>query len=400
MKTKKDIQLELLQEVDDICSKYDLKYILVGTNALNAFLNHTIKNGPIKVAVAMTQGDIDRFCKIIETQYEDNRYVEGIFNSPNYPDIHVSYGNKNTTDFHMVNLNKNIHHGIEILIYPIIRSVNNDGSKIIAYTSNLSKEKKIRQKLNRRIENPKFKNKKIAINLLNGFYSLVGCHKRYYNKLKNNIFIDKWEDIQNYSKVRIINSNVNTDSLKGVNKYEVDGVYLSLPKDADLFFSNIFGKNFRNKEIKAKSQGVRVIIDTEVGYEEIINDIEDLMIESKSTYEEIALESATVDGERKSINNIWNLLQMTDKQLVYKEFFENNIGRLSALNLNDEEQLNQAYIEITPVVSTLKKYSKYGMTFSIDSKSDKLIEDVLLAKGNKKLVKKLKNISQKQYYVE
>ena len=91
---------------------------------------------------------------------------------------------------------------------------------------------------------------------------------------------------------------------------------------------------------------------------------------------------------------------MTDKQLVYKEFFENNIGRLSALNLNDEEQLNQAYIEITPVVSTLKKYSKYGMTFSIDSKSDKLIEDVLLAKGNKKLVKKLKNISQKQYYVE
>ena len=44
MKSKQDIQLELLQEIDDICSKNDLKYIFVGKNAFNAYVNHTIKN--------------------------------------------------------------------------------------------------------------------------------------------------------------------------------------------------------------------------------------------------------------------------------------------------------------------------------------------------------------------
>ena len=44
MKTKQEIQIELLQEIDEICSKNNLKYIFVGVNALNAYLNHTIKN--------------------------------------------------------------------------------------------------------------------------------------------------------------------------------------------------------------------------------------------------------------------------------------------------------------------------------------------------------------------
>ena len=36
MKTKQEIQIELLQEIDEICSKNNLKYIFVGINALNA----------------------------------------------------------------------------------------------------------------------------------------------------------------------------------------------------------------------------------------------------------------------------------------------------------------------------------------------------------------------------
>ena len=84
MKTKHEIQLELLQEIDEICSNNGLKYILFGMNALNVYHNHSIKDGPRMVAIAMTSGDIDRFCKIIEEEYNENRYVEGIYNNPNY----------------------------------------------------------------------------------------------------------------------------------------------------------------------------------------------------------------------------------------------------------------------------------------------------------------------------
>ena len=130
METKTDIQIELLQEIEEICLKNNLNYVLAGENGLNAYLNHTIKNGPIDVSVAMTQGDIDRFCEIIEKEYKNNRYVEGIFNSPKYNPFYVSYGNKNTTYFNVVNIDNRIHHGIQVRIYPIRKAMDLNGNKI------------------------------------------------------------------------------------------------------------------------------------------------------------------------------------------------------------------------------------------------------------------------------
>ena len=252
MKTKTDIQIELLQEIEEICLKNNLNYVLAGENGLNAYLNHTIKNGPIDVSVAMTQGDIDRFCKIIETEYKNSRYVEGIFNSPKYNPFYVSYGNENTTYFNMVNIDNRIHHGIQVRIYPIRRSMDLNGNKIEGWTPKLNKERKLRQKLNKRIESKKFWKEKLAQKVLNIPYSLTGGGKRYYNEVKKNIFIDKWEDIQKYSKVRVINKEITTESLKEIQKYEVDNIELSLPKSADTYFSEIFGKNFKEKKIKFK----------------------------------------------------------------------------------------------------------------------------------------------------
>ena len=82
MKEKIDIQLELVSELNEICAKNNLKYILLATNALNGYQNKTLKNGSRYVSVAMTNGDIERFCDIIEREYSENRYVEGIFNNP------------------------------------------------------------------------------------------------------------------------------------------------------------------------------------------------------------------------------------------------------------------------------------------------------------------------------
>ena len=117
MKTKTDIQLELLQEIDEVCSKNHLNYILFEIDGLNPF--HKTKEEPGLISVAMTQGDIERFSKIIEDNFSENRYVEGIFNNPRYTPIHVSYGNRNTTDIKILELSHNIHYGIHIIIHPI-----------------------------------------------------------------------------------------------------------------------------------------------------------------------------------------------------------------------------------------------------------------------------------------
>ena len=154
MKTKTEIQLELLQEIDNICSENHLNYILFEIDGLNPF--HKTKETPGLISIAMTQGDIDRFAKIIEEDYSENRYVEGIFNNPRYNPIHISYGNRNTTDIEILEISHNIHYGIQIIIHPINKSAELNGTKIEGWNSRLSKEKKIRKTLNKRIENPKF----------------------------------------------------------------------------------------------------------------------------------------------------------------------------------------------------------------------------------------------------
>lgn len=399
MKTKTDIQIELLQEIEEICLKNNLNYVLAGENGLNAYLNHTIKNGPIDVSVAMTQGDIDRFCEIIEKEYKNNRYVEGIFNSPKYNPFYVSYGNKNTTYFNVVNIDNRIHHGIQVRIYPIRKAMDLNGNKIEGWTPKLKRERKLRQKLNKRIESNKFWREKLAQKVLNIPYSLTGGGKRYYNEVKKNIFIDKWEDIQKYSKVRIINKEITTESLKEIQKYEVDNIELSLPESADTYFSEIFGKNFKEKNIKAKGEGVRVIIDTQTSYEDIIKESKDLILEAKALNEEIDEEANEYNAERKTTKNLWHLVNMTDDQIKFIEYSKDRSDALSKYDLDNEDELDIVYNELKPIISSLRKYSKFGMTYSINPEIDALIENLLLKK-NKKLLNKIKKIKKEKYFVK
>ena len=53
---------------DDNITKNNLKYILIGKSALNVFINNSIKNHYHTVSIAMTQGDIDRLCDIVENK--------------------------------------------------------------------------------------------------------------------------------------------------------------------------------------------------------------------------------------------------------------------------------------------------------------------------------------------
>ena len=153
MKEKIDIQLELLSELNEICAKNDLKYILLGKSALNGYQNKTLKNGSRYVSVAMTNGDIERFCEIIERDYSENRYVEGIFNNPFFVPFYVTYGNRNTTDFYVANYNKNINHGIHIRLYPICKYAKKKGRKLKSWDENLTKNKEYRESFTDPVEN-------------------------------------------------------------------------------------------------------------------------------------------------------------------------------------------------------------------------------------------------------
>lgn len=399
MKNKHDIQLELLQELDEICLKNNLKYSLIALNSLNAYLNHNINASRI-VAVGMVQGDIDKFCQIIEKQNNSDRYVEGIFNNPNFLPIYVTYGNMNTTDFHMVALNRNIHHGIHIRLYPIFKAETLDGEPIVGWDSRLSKERKFRKFSSKRIENKKFWYMKAGFNALNFAYKITGGSRRYYNKIKQNAAIDKWEDIQNFSKVRFINKTVSSEHFLGLQRWDIDGIEVNLPKDSDAFFSEIYGEDFKEIKIRPKPPRKRAIVDTEIGYEQILKETEPILKEIRSTHEELVWGRRKVSHEKETVKNVWNLVKMTAKEIEYKEFFEENIDRLLDYDLNNEQEFNELCIELEPVIASLNRFSKYGMTFPIEPKSKNLIKNVLIKLENEDLVNRIEELSKKEFFVE
>lgn len=401
MKSKQEIQLELLREIDDICSKNNLRYIMVDQKALYAYLNRTLDDDYRMVAVAMTQGDIDRFCQICINENNEDRYIEGIFNNPHYIPIYVSYGNKNTTDLDTVHRNRNLYKGIRIRIYPIMKSVGKDGTVFEAWNKRLKKERTLRRIINKQIVNERLSYMRKGLRVLNGAYSLTGGGTRYYKEVKKNIFIDKWEDIQQYSKVRIVNKYFTTDLLKDTTKIEIDGVGLAFPEKSDEYFIQAYGKDYKEKSIKSRNLKNRVVIDTERGYEQVISDTEDILKEIRSNHEDIILKRREVKKENEAVKNIWRLVKMTEKQIEFQDYFtDDKVDELLKLDLNNEKHFESVHEELSPAISALRRYANFGMTFSINPKTDSLIKNVLLIKENDALLKRIDNISKKEYFVE
>lgn len=362
MKTKKDVQLELLKELDDICSKKGLTYILTGYNGLNAYLNHTIKKGPISVITAMTEGDLNRFIKIIEKKHKD-RYVEGSFNNPNHEEDYVFFGNRNTTDFNMIKPDTKLYHGINIQIYPITLT---------------------ESELNVPTQKDKL---------------LMKTHSLINNESDEKLVLNKWKNIQNYKLVDIIDKTYEADIFKEIKRIDVDGIKLCIPDESDEYFKIMYGNNFKNRKIREKTQPNHIIIDTDYGYDEIMEEIGDLVVESRRINEEIQTERQKELKDYEDITNIWNLVEMTSKQLELREYFKENDEILN-YDLNDEEEFKNIYKDLRKAINTLKKYAKHGMTFSINPEIDQLIEKVLIKKGEDNLVLKIKELSNKEYFIE
>lgn len=397
MKTKIDVQLELLQELNEICAENDLKYILYGANALKAYQKKTLKNASRYVIVAMTNGDIERFCEIIERDYSENRYVEGVYNNPFFVPFYVTYGNKNTADFFVGNYNRNINHGIHIRLYPICKYAKKRNKKLKSWDENLTKNKKYRESFTNPIEKDNFWKKTVEAHL----YPHFGRNKRYYKQYKIYNNIDKWEDIQKYYMVRIDKKTFFSKIFKSTKKYEVDNTHIFLPEDTKAFFTRLFGKNFRNKLIRKQSPTKREIVDTEFCYDDIVKQNSVLLKEANLLKQEIEIEKIKFKDEKETVRNLWKLVQMTDKQVKFRNSFGNyKTNYLSSKDLDDKKQLNEVYKELRPIINALNKYAEYDLTFSVNPKIDSLIKEVLIRKKNKELLDKIEILSQKEFLIE
>lgn len=420
-----------------------MHYFLIGSNALSAYKDHTIDNGFRMVAVAMPSDDIEIFSNIIKKDYNE-RYIEKSSNEKENPNYYLAYGDKNTAFFSLKDLDFHKEHGIIIRIYPIRKSAVKNQEEVEQTAGLLSEMKKDVKKFikkfmvnkdafyvrysidflryayhlfantNRYLVN-KYPKSVIKESLFNIFgrssratdflitlykynYSAINATFFFFKNLRKHPFIEEWKDLENHEVIKIINNEIKTESIDEIDKIEVDGLDLNLPSPE--FFKEVFGENYENKDVKFKPIKPTSILDTETSYKDIIKERKQYINEIKALQREIRKTRFEVVEETIAVNKIFKLVKMTDLEIRYQNFFENNQEELFSLNLENEEEFTELNNLLSPIINNLRRYSEIDMTFSIDDEADSLIKEVMLRNGDEELVEKIEELSKLEYFVE
>ncbi len=395
------------------------------------------------VAVVMPSEDIEIFCKIIKKDYKADRYVERSTNDKEDPRFHIAYGDKNTADFILTNLNIHKQHGIRVRIYPMRKTVidktdleetssiraemkaslnkffrkqsTNKDKFYIRYTLNfvnfvynliLNSNRYLKNRYPKAVIKEKILDitgrdswlTDSMIGLYESAYSIINRTYFFFKNLKKRPFIENWNELENYSSVQIIKRKITSEAIDEVNKVNVDGINVNLLGSE--FFLEVFGKNYENKKVKSKPPRASAILDTENSFEKIIEERKEAIRRIKVIQREIRKKRYEVREETNVVNNVFNLVKMTDAQIKVQKFFERHRDYLFSLNMDDEEEFIELFNRLTPTINYLRRYSEYNMTFSIDEEADLLVKKVLLKMHEDELVDKLEKLSQMKYFIE
>lgn len=115
----RDVQLhlvKLLKEIDDICVRHNLHYILCGRTAKDACTAHAFVGDYVYASVMMPEEDLAKFARYVAKESHGDRVVAGLRENPAFPEYGVRYVDENTTFLYGDSAHRYIHKGIFITI--------------------------------------------------------------------------------------------------------------------------------------------------------------------------------------------------------------------------------------------------------------------------------------------
>ncbi|MBR5419217.1 LicD family protein [Candidatus Saccharibacteria bacterium] len=113
------IELDMLQQVIDICKKHDLKYSLAGGSLIGAVRHKGFIPWDDDIDVVMPRNDYNRFIEIAEKELKEPYFVQNYRTEPKYYRGQTQIRNSNTTAMMYIDCFYNFNCGIFIDIFPL-----------------------------------------------------------------------------------------------------------------------------------------------------------------------------------------------------------------------------------------------------------------------------------------
>ena len=115
----KIVQLELLKNFIQVCSKHNLQYYMVGGSCLGAVRHKGFIPWDDDIDVGMPRKDYEQFLKIAQNELAQNVFVQTFETDRQFPMNFAKLRDSNTTFVETGLKNLNINHGVYIDIFPL-----------------------------------------------------------------------------------------------------------------------------------------------------------------------------------------------------------------------------------------------------------------------------------------
>ena len=403
MLTRRNIQLDLLQKLDELCKKANVRYVLHGQGAFLAYKGESIDDYMSSLDVLMCQGDAEKIVGLLD---DDRYYFEDFRSNPKFDEHYMMFGYKQSLDLKIVDMNfmktRNIdNHCIRINIHFIEHSPVKT-SKMIEFKDLFWKFRFLK------ITTKDLWYLNYLKKFLNFYYKVTGENRaveQRYNLKKELYSIDTWDDIKNYDEVKIGSRTLKSGIFSDIVPKDMDGVSSFIFDDFDYYAKKIYGDKWFDKRW-SNNQGTTSSL---ISWDELSmdEDFQRYMDNYQRSFEYVFAHEVTLNE-----NNIFrfvkkytfpqskeiyeNLLTIKNfkshltqsKKIVYNrdDYIEQ---KDELLGLYDQGNFDELEVRMKPLINSMKSGINLGYTYSVDDDIDQLLDNYLRDTGDEILADRI-----------
>lgn len=184
----KELELEIIKDIDEICKTNNIKYFLVGGTLLGAIRHKGFIPWDDDIDIGMMRDDYNKLLEILseDNNNKKNKYfVQNYYTDIEYPRYITKIRLNGTVFLEGSVKNYNMHHGVFIDIFPLDR-IKDKNEKMLDFRSALSKKIMILKSIRNGHFKHKNKYKKNIAILMRPFTFLLPL--KFYNKVIDFIY--------------------------------------------------------------------------------------------------------------------------------------------------------------------------------------------------------------------
>lgn len=386
MLTRSEVQLDLLQKLNELCEKANVKYVLHGQAAYLAYFNQPF-NQVKSLEVLMCQGDAEKIFDLLD---DDKYYFEDFRTNPKFDRQYMMFGLKESIDLKNKDLifNSKRHidnHCIRINIHFILRSTNKFARKVINTNRKVSKVRNMEAST----DFNNFRKKKEFVNRVFKFINDDFYNKSIYVFKNKTISIDSWDDIKKYPLIKIAGKKaIESNIFDSISKVSIGGVSSYILKDFETYATHFYGRNWEEK----KWPSVNRFTSTLIGWEEFSEDpqVKEIIEGIENRYVTVYEKALKTVKYRDTIREMRKQV-IQSKRVVYtrEETLQQKDNIIELYHAGNMEELEEIF---APLTQSMKFGINCGYTYSVDEEIDSIFDSYLRETDRGELADKIKEL--------